>query len=548
MSKQVQDTLEILNGASDVTITLTGADASVKAGDNGVGGLLDVDDAGGTRVFRVHGDDGALTIGATGNAGEVQVHDGSDRRTFLLDGDAAALTVGASGNGGTISVVNAAGDEVFRMDAATGAVTAGANGAAGSVALQDSAGAARIELQAGPGDIRVKDASGNSLMHFDSTYAALYLGGTGNEGDLVVRDEANLERIKLDAGQGDIWVKNAAGKTLFHFDSRYAALYVGGEGNEGDVVVRDGANKQRIKLDAGQGDIWVKNAAGKTLFHFDSTYAALWLGGQGNEGDLIVRDEANKERIKLDGGEGDIWVKNAAGKTLFHFDSTYAALWLGGQGNEGDLLVRDGANKERIKLDGGEGDIWVKDAGGNVLFHFDSQFAALYLGGVGNEGDLVVRNGDGNQTIKLDGGSGDIILSNADAAEDFEVANAAQAPVGTVMVLAHDGRLEPCAGAYDHKVVGVVSGAGPYRPGIVLDRGETPDESRVPISVMGKVACRADATHGSIRVGDLLTTSPTTGCAMKAADSSRAFGSIIGKALSPLEEGEDLVKMLISLQ
>ncbi|MGB7489280.1 MAG: hypothetical protein WBN62_03010, partial [Thermoanaerobaculia bacterium] len=321
-----------------------------------------------------------------------------------------------------------------------------------------------------------------------------------------------------------------------------------GLSNAGVVEICDAGDKSRVVIDGGVGDIRVKDAAGNTLFHFDSTYAALYLGGQGNEGDLVVRDGANKERIKLDGGEGDVWVKNAAGKTLFHFDSKYAALYLGGQGNEGDLIVRDEANKERIKLDGGQGDIRIKDAAGTSLFHFDSAYAALYLGGQGNEGDLIVRNGAGDQTIKLDGGGGDIILSNADAAEDFEVANAAEASAGTVMVLAHDGRLEPCAGAYDRRVVGVVSGAGQYRPGIVFDRGESAAEGRVPISIMGKVSCRVDARYGSIRVGDLLTSSPTAGCAMKASDPLQASGSILGKALSTLDDGEDLVEMLVSLQ
>jgi hypothetical protein len=48
-------------------------------------------------------------------------------------------------------------------------------------------------------------------------------------------------------------------------------------------------------------------------------------------------------------------------------------------------------------------------------------------------------------------------------------------------------------------------------------------------------------------VGDMLTTSPTVGHAMKAADATQAFGSIIGKALSPLPDGQGLVPILITL-
>ena len=48
--------------------------------------------------------------------------------------------------------------------------------------------------------------------------------------------------------------------------------------------------------------------------------------------------------------------------------------------------------------------------------------------------------------------------------------------------------------------------------------------------------------------GDLLTTSPTQGHAMKAADHVKAFGAIIGKALKPLREGRGMIPVLVALQ
>jgi hypothetical protein len=55
-----------------------------------------------------------------------------------------------------------------------------------------------------------------------------------------------------------------------------------------------------------------------------------------------------------------------------------------------------------------------------------------------------------------------------------------------------------------------------------------------PIALMGKVLCKVDATQAPINVGDLLTTSPTAGHAMKADNPEKAFGTVIGKALSSL--------------
>jgi hypothetical protein len=65
---------------------------------------------------------------------------------------------------------------------------------------------------------------------------------------------------------------------------------------------------------------------------------------------------------------------------------------------------------------------------------------------------------------------------------------------------------------------------------------------------MGKVYCRVDAQYSPIEVGDLLTTSPTPGHAMKAVDAIKAFGAVIGKALKPLDRGVDMIPILVTLQ
>jgi hypothetical protein len=64
----------------------------------------------------------------------------------------------------------------------------------------------------------------------------------------------------------------------------------------------------------------------------------------------------------------------------------------------------------------------------------------------------------------------------------------------------------------------------------------------------GRVYCRADASHGAIEPGDLLTISSTPGHAMKATDPAKAQGAIIGKAITRLKEGKGLVLVLVTLQ
>lgn len=177
--------------------------------------------------------------------------------------------------------------------------------------------------------------------------------------------------------------------------------------------------------------------------------------------------------------------------------------------------------------------IQAESAGGVGLLAKGGKLAGRFEGNVEVNGNINV--------------SGDVFLANADCAEDFDIIDTASAEPGTVMVLGEEGALQQSYRAYDKRVAGVVSGAGDYKPGIILDKQQSVNE-RKPIALLGKVFCKVDAQYGAIEVGDLLTTSETPGHAMKAAEPLNAFGAVIGKALRPLREGQGLVPILIALQ
>ena len=143
--------------------------------------------------------------------------------------------------------------------------------------------------------------------------------------------------------------------------------------------------------------------------------------------------------------------------------------------------------------------------------------------------------------------TGDIRLVNADCAEDFDVSGTERVAPGTVMVINDEGGLCESQQAYDRRVAGVISGAGCYKPALILDK-QISSRNRQPIALMGKVNCQVDAQFGAIQVGDLLTTSPTPGYAMRIGDPFQAFGAVIGKALRPLADGQGLIPILIALQ
>ncbi|HEX8845801.1 MAG TPA: hypothetical protein VF791_14205 [Pyrinomonadaceae bacterium] len=148
-------------------------------------------------------------------------------------------------------------------------------------------------------------------------------------------------------------------------------------------------------------------------------------------------------------------------------------------------------------------------------------------------GELIV---DGNITAKYQ-----------DVAEWVPAARAL--PAGTVVTLNPDQSNQVMASgqAYDTRVAGVVS----ERPGLAL--GEA-GKDKALVATTGRVKVKVDATRSPIRIGDLLVTSDREGVAMKSEPVDvggvklHRPGTLIGKALEPLEKGTGEILVLLSLQ
>jgi len=165
--------------------------------------------------------------------------------------------------------------------------------------------------------------------------------------------------------------------------------------------------------------------------------------------------------------------------------------------------------------------------------------AGEFVGNVSITGDHIVT---GKVTAQ------DVMLQGKDCAEEFDVVNAGQLEPGTVVVFDGRGAISQSDEPYNKRVAGVISGAGDYRPGVVLGRVGQSGEGKAPVALIGRVYCKVDASYSPIEVGDMLTTSPTSGFAMKAVDPSMAFGAVIGKALAPVDDGRGLIPILVTLQ
>jgi hypothetical protein len=428
-------------------------------------------------------------------------------------------------------------DVVITLDAASGDITSGGDGQDGDLVLRHSDGRETIHLDGDGQNITIKRPTGETLVELGKN-GNLHLGGGGLDGDLVLNDVDGAQRIHLGAGERNIVIRNADGTELVEL-GKHGNLYLGGGGLDGDVVLRDGEGNQRMHLGAGERNIVIRDADGTELVELGK-HGNLYLGGSGLDGDLVLRDGEGTQRMHLGGAERNLIMRTADGEETVEL-GRLGNLYMGGHGHDGDVLLFPSEADDIA--DAAQSTVWLNGQDGNIM-----------LGGNGHDGDIALFPGSATisqsdfsaATIRMDGDAGDIVLQNADCAEEFDVVDDTVEP-GTVMVLDDSGALEPSTSAYDTRVAGVVSGAGEFKPGIVLDK-QHEHGGRLPIALMGKVNCLVDATDEPVDAGDLLVSSDEPNHAMKATDPTRSFGAVIGKALHPLESGRGLVPMLISLQ
>jgi len=203
--------------------------------------------------------------------------------------------------------------------------------------------------------------------------------------------------------------------------------------------------------------------------------------------------------------------------------------------NDGSMEFFNGSHIRTIRIDPSESG--TADAGQITLYNSTGTTATIEIDGSYNGVGRVTTN-----ELQITGGS--------DITEPFSVAFFKDMKTGMVLSIDDEnpGELKVSSEAYDRCVAGIISGAGGVRPGLIMGQKGTIADGDVPVALSGRVYCWCDASHGTIKPGDLLTTSSTPGHAMKATDMSRTPGAVIGKAMTSLDEGQGLVLVLVSLQ
>jgi hypothetical protein len=415
-----------------------------------------------------------------------------------------------------------------------------------------------------------KNATGRPTVRIrlDAETGNVTAGGVGRGGDVVVTDDKGTPVIWLDAGGAEL-----SGNTPItpeQMGKEFAVVAagpdgtvrLGGHGRKGAIVLRNGESKvlARLRTSEGGGDLYLNNADGQMVIALravEGGAAGAWIGGNDQTGWVTVRNKATKDTVSLGGETGDLYLRKADGQftiALRAVEGGVAGTWIGGFDQEGQIVVRNKQTKDVAYVGGEHGLLELRDKSGATQIQLKAETGAGRFGGPGVNGDLLVfssaatSQASDQAAVWIKGDAGDIVLRNADCAEEFDIAPGAVADAGTVLVVDENGLLSPTAQPYDRSVAGVVSGGHGMRPGIILGHRPGEEHRRLPVALAGRVGCRVDADFAPIEVGDMLTTSATCGHAMKAADPSRAFGAVVGKALGRLRSGRAVIPILVSLQ
>ena len=248
-------------------------------------------------------------------------------------------------------------------------------------------------------------------------------------------------------------------------------------------------------------------------------------------------EETGTRTIEIDGNIGDggeVALYNSNDRRTIRMLGDYTT----GNGGLVEVDQGDGTTGVRILGHGGfadgsrGGEIQIDNAAGQRAVTISSNY------GGGTSSRIIV------DVVEIRGGS--------DLSEQFDVTPFEREEIEPGSVVSIDpgspGDLRVSDRAYDRRVAGVISGAGGVKPGMLMGQRGSEADGEHPVALTGRVYVKVDASHGAIEPGDLLTSSPTPGHAMKVTDHARATGAILGKAMTGLESGTGMVLLLVSLQ
>ncbi|MFH0856808.1 MAG: hypothetical protein V1860_02830, partial [bacterium] len=420
----------------------------------------------------------------------------------------------------------------------------------GNIGIGTETPAEKLEISAGAGTtarLRITDAEENAEMQLQygtvaSDHWAFYNNKTndaltvwgGGDNRLTILQNGNVGigatdpigklevagQVKIISGEPLIIKSNNSDSAIFvdQISTGYACEFNGIL--KAAKFIGDGSGLTGIAT-GGETDPLPSGISGQTLRHNGTSWIAdsnLYNNGT----NIGIGTETPAEKMQISAGAG-----TSARLRIADMDANENAelqLQYGTGGNDHWSLYN---NQLTFRIWGGGADRFTILQNGNVGIGTIAPSEKLEVAGAAEiTGDLTV--------------GGKFNASGADLAEEF--ASVVDLPEGTVVVIGDDGykSVKPSNGAYDKKVVGVVSD----NPSIIM--GRIKGNEKEVIAIKGVITVKATNKNGNIEKGNLLTSSEIEGRAMKVAEVK--LGTIIGKALEDCISENCDIKAIINLR
>jgi hypothetical protein len=320
----------------------------------------------------------------------------------------------------------------------------------------------------------------------------------------------SLDRLNFGAGNASRMSITPEGNVGIGTETPGGRLEVSGGslvlGNNAVVYFRDNTGSLASSMYFGT------DASNRLLFGAGNTTRLAIVSSTGNVG---IGTMTPGGRLEIAGGSQIMGNNNP----IYFRDSTGALT---------NAMYLNGDSSNRLNIGAGNATRMTIASSGNI--------------GIGTASPAAMLHVAGNTQV-----DGNIAAKYQDVAEWVKT-RAALAP-GTVVTIdpQYQNQVRQANEPYDLRVAGVVSD----KPGILL--GEA-GAGRQKVAQSGRVKVKVDASYGPVAAGDLLVTSPTPGYAMRSnpVDMGGTMihrpGTLLGKALEPLPNGQGEILVLLTLQ
>ncbi len=301
-----------------------------------------------------------------------------------------------------------------------------------------------------------------------------------------------------------------------------------------------------------QADFHINGITRSNAFETFGTGARLTMGNPSESrvyqfrtalsGDLGLFESTQSRHFLHFDNNGRVGVLNDNPQADFHINGTTRSNAFETFGNGTRLMIGNATQSRLYRFTtASNGELSLYESTQNRYFlHFDNA-GRVGVFTTNPQAELDVNGRIRTRELEIVGGM--------DITEPFEMTEARPIEKGALVAIdpENPGKLTQSAKAYDKCIAGIISGAGGIHPGMSLSQGDLVENGQL-VALTGRVYVKASACNGAIQAGDLLTSSDLPGIAMKVTDHQKAFGAVIGKAMTELEAGEGLVLVLVNLQ